>query len=132
MNNYVAYIIDGAGNFQRSSAVKTICDNSHCTVSYSDGDFLSWQNSFKRDWMIKFVDLFAGVEACDLVVKKHSIVIDTEYVLSSEIDKPACKVYEANFGDNPLGDIQHIDESKISDFDLLLAGFPCQPFSCWA
>ncbi|GGF17882.1 hypothetical protein GCM10010954_15800 [Halobacillus andaensis] len=34
--NYIAYVIDGAGNFQRRSAVSTICENSHCTVAYSD------------------------------------------------------------------------------------------------
>lgn len=37
--NYIAYIIDGAGNFQRSSALQTICDNSHCTVAYTTEEF---------------------------------------------------------------------------------------------
>lgn len=37
--NYVAYIIDGAGNFQRSSALHTICDYSHCTVAYTIEEF---------------------------------------------------------------------------------------------
>ena len=37
--NFIAYIIDGAGNFQRTSALTTICDNSHCTVAYSDSEF---------------------------------------------------------------------------------------------
>lgn len=37
--NYIAYIIDGAGNFQRKSALKTICQYSHCTVAYSDDEF---------------------------------------------------------------------------------------------
>ena len=34
--NYIAYIIDGAGNFQRKSATTTICNNSDCTVAYSE------------------------------------------------------------------------------------------------
>ena len=34
--NYIAYIVDGAGNFQRVSALTTICQNSHCTVAYTD------------------------------------------------------------------------------------------------
>jgi hypothetical protein len=38
-NNYIAYIIDGAGNFQRKSALTTICANSHCTVAYTDAEF---------------------------------------------------------------------------------------------
>jgi len=37
--NFIAYIIDGAGNFQRSSAVSTICDYSDCTVAFSDEEF---------------------------------------------------------------------------------------------
>lgn len=37
--NYIAYIIDGAGNFQRTSALTTICQNSHCTVAYTDVEF---------------------------------------------------------------------------------------------
>lgn len=37
--NYIAYIIDGAGNFQRESALTTICQYSHCTVAYADAEF---------------------------------------------------------------------------------------------
>ena len=36
---YVAYIIDGVGNFSRRSAVRTLCDNSHCTVAYTPEEF---------------------------------------------------------------------------------------------
>ena len=37
--SYVAYIIDGIGNFSRRSAVRTLCDNSHCTVAYTPEEF---------------------------------------------------------------------------------------------
>lgn len=37
--NYIAYIIDGAGNFQRKSALESICQYSHCTVAYTDAEF---------------------------------------------------------------------------------------------
>ena len=37
--NYIAYIIDGAGNFQRESALTSICQHSHCTVAYTDEEF---------------------------------------------------------------------------------------------
>jgi DNA-cytosine methyltransferase len=48
-------------------------------------------------------------------------------VLSAEIDKEACKTYEQNFGENPYCDITQL--SDVKDFDVLLAGFPCQAFS---
>lgn len=53
-------------------------------------------------------------------------------VLSSEIDEYACKTYEHLFGDNPKNDLTSIDfkkKVKRTDYDVLLAGFPCQTFS---
>ena len=46
---------------------------------------------------------------------------------SSEINEKACETYQLNFGEHPSGDIKLITE--VEPFDLLLGGFPCQPFS---
>ncbi|WP_078408722.1 DNA cytosine methyltransferase [Priestia abyssalis] len=79
--------------------------------------------------VIKFVDLFAGIGGIRLGFENamKNFGIETKCVLSSEIDKNACETYQLNFNETPEGDIHFIDE--IDDFDFLLAGFPCQPFS---
>ena len=73
----------------------------------------------------KFIDLFAGIGGMRLAFEASG----GECVFTSEWDKYAQKTYEANFGDVPEGDITKIHEADIPKFDILLAGFPCQPFS---
>lgn len=72
-----------------------------------------------------FIDLFAGIGGIRLGFEDAG----GHCVFSSEFDKDACKTYEANFGEYPSGDITQIDAKDIPDFDVLLAGFPCQAFS---
>lgn len=73
----------------------------------------------------KFIDLFAGIGGIRLGFEAAG----GECVFSSEFDEAACDAYEANFGERPAGDIRKIDAKEIPDFDVLLAGFPCQAFS---
>lgn len=79
--------------------------------------------------MIKYIDLFAGVGGIRVGVSQalSKNGIESECVLSSEINEKACETYQLNFGEHPSGDVKLIDE--VEPFDLLLGGFPCQPFS---
>lgn len=78
------------------------------------------------DWnKFKFIDLFAGIGGIRIGFES----VGGECVFSSEWDEKACITYAENFGDKPAGDITKIDEKDIPEFDILLGGFPCQPFS---
>lgn len=73
----------------------------------------------------RFIDLFAGVGGIRIPFEEFG----GECVFTSEWDKFAQQTYFANHGETPHGDITQVDVDEIPDFDLLLAGFPCQPFS---
>jgi DNA (cytosine-5)-methyltransferase 1 len=74
----------------------------------------------------KFIDLFAGIGGFRLAFEQagYQCVYST-----SEIDSACQEVYFNNFRDQPQGDITKINITEIPDFDVLTAGFPCQPFS---
>jgi DNA (cytosine-5)-methyltransferase 1 len=93
--------------------------------------FGSYQAKFR------FIDLFAGIGGFRVALQ----AVGGSAVFSSEIESSARRTYAHNFGDVPLGDIRSTTRTKsrfrsaahinelIPDFDVVAAGFPCQPFS---
>lgn len=88
---------------------------------------IKWDIPFPppQDPKFKFIDLFAGIGGIRLAYQN----LGGKCVFTSEWDMYSKKTYEANFGEVPFGDITQISEKDIPDHDILLGGFPCQPFS---
>jgi DNA (cytosine-5)-methyltransferase 1 len=72
-----------------------------------------------------FIDLFAGIGGIRTAFENAGGTC----LFSSEYDPYPAKIYEDNFGEKPAGDITKIDAKDIPAHDILVGGFPCQPFS---
>jgi DNA (cytosine-5)-methyltransferase 1 len=80
------------------------------------------------DFDFRFIDLFAGIGG----IRRGFDAAGGKCVFTSEWDTYAQKTYKANYPDDDhqiRGDITEIEADEIPDHDVLLAGFPCQPFS---
>ena len=86
---------------------------------------LSKQKKKKYKANFTFIDLFAGIGGMRLAFEEAG----GECVYSNEWNKFSQQTYMANFGDMPDGDITQVNADDIPDHDVLVAGFPCQPFS---
>ena len=72
-----------------------------------------------------FIDLFAGIGGMRIAFERSG----GQCVYSSEWNRYSQQTYYANFGEQPDGDITKVNEAMIPEHDILVAGFPCQPFS---
>ncbi len=79
----------------------------------------------RDDGSYTFIDLFAGIGGLRLAFESAG----GRCVYSNEWNKYSQQTYYANFGVQPDGDITKVDAESIPDHDILVAGFPCQPFS---
>lgn len=84
-----------------------------------------FKNMPRKESKFTIIDLFAGIGGIRQAFQR----VGGYTVYSSELDKFAQTTYRINYGEVPDGDITQVDENNIPDHDILLAGFPCQPFS---
>jgi DNA (cytosine-5)-methyltransferase 1 len=130
LTHYLHNCQNGAGHYFKHGAVNYSQDvlPSILEEPYFQGLLpIKWDIPFPPDKnpKFKFIDLFAGIGGMRLAFQN----LGGKCVFTSEWNYFAQKTYEANFGEVPFGDITKIDEKEIPDHDILLAGFPCQPFS---
>ena len=103
--------------------------------SCGEGKGLDLQHWLPLEWDVPFpapkkarftfIDLFAGIGGMRMAFQD----LGGKCVFTSEWNAAAQQTYFANFGEMPFGDITKIGTEKIPDHDVLVAGFPCQPFS---
>ncbi len=74
---------------------------------------------------LTFADLFCGIGGFHVAAAD----LGMQCVFACDIDEEAKRAYQKNFGIEPVGDITSIAPKTIPDHDILMAGFPCQPFS---
>lgn len=79
----------------------------------------------KTSKKLRFIDLFCGIGGFRYGFERNG----AECVFSSDWDKFSQITYQANHGEKPIGDIHAVAVEEIPAFDILCAGFPCQPFS---
>lgn len=103
---------------------QTIQDCVREAVAYYVSDMKKKQ-TIVSDNQFTFIDLFAGIGGMRIAFERAG----GRCVYSSEWNKYSQQTYFANFGEQPEGDITQVNASDIPEHDILVGGFPCQPFS---
>lgn len=129
LTHYLQNSDNGVSHYFRNGAVQYLRNlKPELTASYLEELLpVKWDIPFPplKNPKFKFIDLFAGVGGIRLAFQN----LGGKCVFTSEWNHFAQKTYEANFGEVPFGDITRIHEKDIPEHDILLGGFPCQPFS---
>jgi len=101
------------------------CDIKEITEEKINKNIQNIISEIKDNEKIKFIDLFCGIGSFHYSFKK----LNWDCVMACDIDNAVKETYKENYGLVPLGDIIEIEPKNIPTYDILCAGFPCQPFS---
>lgn len=115
----------GERTVRRWEAGDTRPSAAECSFIASLGPNAPYDQGARDNAPFTYCDLFAGIGGIRLPFQK----LGGRCVFSCEWDKFAQKTYRMNYGETPAGDIRQVVSEDLPDFDVLLAGFPCQPFS---
>lgn len=132
LTHYFQNHTNGVSQYFKPSATNYLAELHELLNIVEEPDFqyylpIKWDIPFPptANPKFKFIDLFAGIGGIRLAFQN----LGGKCVFTSEWDTYSKQTYEANFGEVPFGDITKINEKHIPDHDILLGGFPCQPFS---
>ena len=123
---------DALGYGPEGEALLRAWENDTATIPDADyrkimefATYTPYKSNTSKEHTFSFIDLFAGIGGIRIPFQE----LGGDCVFTSEWDKFAAKTYVINFGGEVHGDITKIESQDIPDFDILLGGFPCQPFS---
>lgn len=118
-------IDDNLYNILSENADKSALSINDFVVSMIMKSLSNQTQQLEHDSRFSFIDLFAGIGGMRLAFEKNG----GDCVYSNEWNKYCQQTYFSNFGEQPDGDITKVDARIIPNHDILVAGFPCQPFS---
>lgn len=107
------------GSFTRGVGYTSSALNTQATPKILPGNF------WPKDARLRFADLFCGIGGFHVAAS----ALGMRCVFACDIDEECRKAYEANYEIVPKADIRTVEPKDLPDIDILMAGFPCQPFS---
>ncbi|MCX6304402.1 MAG: DNA (cytosine-5-)-methyltransferase [Bacteroidetes bacterium] len=119
------YYIEQAERFIAEQCDKLGLDKERVAKEFTNVDWSEVPFPPVKNPKFTFIDLFAGIGGMRIAFQN----LGGKCVYSNEWQPYAKITYEANFGEVPFGDITKVDANTIPNHQVLLAGFPCQPFS---
>jgi DNA (cytosine-5)-methyltransferase 1 len=112
-------------NESTATTNESTASTNESTASTNESTASTNESTASTNEKMKFIDLFCGIGSFHYSFKK----LNWECVMSCDIDRAVKETYKENYGITPLGDITKIEPNNIPTYDIICAGFPCQPFS---